>query len=98
MKKNLPLTAIHVVGGGAKNPSLMNGLRNFLSPISVEPLEASGIDPQLVEAQAFAYFGFLSLLGVPLGGTWTGANGFAPPGQIVPGKNWNKLMEKLGQL
>ncbi|MFL5815262.1 MAG: anhydro-N-acetylmuramic acid kinase [Bdellovibrionia bacterium] len=95
LKKRLPLKAIYITGGGAKNPALMDGLKNYLAPIQVSTLEDAGFDPQLVEAQAFAYFGFLSLLGQPLGGSWTGAQGFGPPGQITPGENWVEVVAAL---
>ncbi len=95
LKKRLPLKAIYITGGGAKNPALMDGLRNYLAPIQVSTLEDAGFDPQLVESQAFAYFGFLSLLGQPVSGAWTGAQGFAPPGQITPGENWVDVLSMI---
>jgi anhydro-N-acetylmuramic acid kinase len=95
LKKRLPLKAIYITGGGAKNPALLDGLKNYLAPIEVKTLEDAGFDPQLVEAQAFAYFGFLSLLGQPVSGSWTGAQGFAPPGQITPGENWADVLSVI---
>jgi anhydro-N-acetylmuramic acid kinase len=95
LEKQLPLKAVYITGGGAKNPALMDGLKNYLAPIEVLTLEEAGFDPQLVEAQAFAYFGFLSLLGQPVSGSWTGAQGFAPPGRITPGENWTEVLEVL---
>lgn len=98
LEKKLPLHAIYVSGGGAKNLALLNGLKNYLSPIHVRTLEEAQLDPQLIEAQAFAYFGFLTLLGRPLGGTWTGAQGFAPAGHIVPGENWVGLIKTISEI
>lgn len=95
IRPGLPLNAIYISGGGAKNLALMDGLKNFLDPIQVLPLSATGQDPQWVEAQAFAYFGLLSLLGQPLGGSWTGTAGFAPAGHILPGLNWLSVIKKL---
>lgn len=95
LRPGLPLEAIFVSGGGAKNLALMDGLRNFMNPVRVEPLSSAGQDPQWVEAHAFAYFGLLSLLGQPLGGSWTGAHGFAPAGHILPGLNWIEVLKKL---
>lgn len=95
LKKRLPLKTIYITGGGAKNSALMDGLKNYLAPIQVLTLEEAGFDPQLVEAQAFAYFGFLSLLGQPVSGSWTGCRGFAPPGHITPGENWAEILSAL---
>lgn len=100
-KKKLPLSKIFICGGGAKNPVLLNWLSDRLPKVEFLELTHSGLDPQLIESQAFAYFGFLSLLGQPLGGNWTGAKGFGPPGQITPGKNWIEvlgLMQKMALL
>jgi anhydro-N-acetylmuramic acid kinase len=89
------LQKILVCGGGAKNPFLMKRLSERLHPIQVTTLESEGIDPSLVEAQAFAVFGYLSLLGKPLGGSWTGVGGFGPPGWITPGANWAAVLAAL---
>jgi anhydro-N-acetylmuramic acid kinase len=94
-KAGLPLEAIYVCGGGAKNPSLMEGLRARLDPVPVGTLDEAGLDASLIEAQAFAMFGFLSLQGQPLGGSWTGARGYAPPGMITPGENWPDLISLM---
>jgi hypothetical protein len=66
--------------------------------VEISSLSQWGYDSQFIEAQAFALFGFFSLLGEPLGGTWTGAKTFGPPGSIIPGENWNVVMEKLSNL
>jgi anhydro-N-acetylmuramic acid kinase len=95
IRKGLPLESIYVCGGGAKNTALLEGLRARLDPVAVYDLAEMGIDPQFVESQAFALFGFISLLGKPLGGPWTGAKGFGPPGQIIPGANWKTVLSKL---
>lgn len=91
------LSAIYVCGGGAKNDFVLRSLSARLG-IRVSPIQQLGLDPQYIEAQAFALFGFLSLNGQPLGGSWTGARGFGPPGHITPGKNWNQVTEVLAQL
>ena len=57
-----------------------------LPDVKVTSLAEAGFDPTWIEAQGFAYFGFLSLIGSPVGGNWTGASGFAPPGRITPGR------------
>jgi anhydro-N-acetylmuramic acid kinase len=98
LKKGYPLKSIYLCGGGAKNLAILNGIQARLSHVQVSSLESHGIDPQSVEAQAFAVLGYLSLLGQPLGGPWTGVKGFAPPGQITPGQNWRKLLKKMEKL
>ena len=73
----------------------MEALAERLNFVEVRKLEDYGLNPELIEAQAFAYFGYLALNGVALGGKWTGAQGFAPPAHIIPGKNWRKLIQSL---
>jgi anhydro-N-acetylmuramic acid kinase len=91
LNRRLPLSKVYLCGGGARNPVLVDWLAQRLPQIEITTLTSAGFDPQLTEAQAFAYFGYLSLLGKPLGGDWTGAKGFAPAGHIIPGLNWKKV-------
>jgi anhydro-N-acetylmuramic acid kinase len=93
--KRLPLNKIIICGGGAKNPTLLNRLRIRLPKVSLSTFSEWGLDSQYIEAQAFAYFGYLTLLGIPVGGSWTGSKQFGPPGHLIPGKNWTLLMKKL---
>jgi anhydro-N-acetylmuramic acid kinase len=97
--KRLPLDAIYFCGGGAKNPTLLDGVRARLPGVDIHALGSSGAgrayDPQLVEAQAFAHSGCLALLGEPIGGSWTGARGFGPPAHLIPGENWPEAMSRL---
>ena len=90
-----PLGSIHVCGGGARNLMLLEGLQARLPEVRVTTIDASGYDSQLIEAQAFAYFGYLALRGQPLGGSWTGARRFGPPAHLIPGENWEKLLTKV---
>lgn len=94
LKKGRPLEAIYVCGGGARNLTIMSALRERLG-VNVAALTDAGFDSQYIEALAFAYFGYLSLMGRSIGGSWTGAQGFASPGQITPGENWQELLAKL---
>jgi anhydro-N-acetylmuramic acid kinase len=96
----LPLGGIHISGGGAHNSVLMNWLSDRLSSshVQVQRLSDSGFDGKLIEAQAFAFFGLLSVLGQPVGGSWTGVKGFAPPGLIAPGENWPEVLSKVNDL
>jgi anhydro-N-acetylmuramic acid kinase len=98
IKQRLPLKQVLLSGGGAKNPALLAGLRERLPKVKFSSLEEVGFDPQLVESQAFAFFGFLSLLGSPIGGAWTGAKSFGPPGEILPGENWNDVLRIVGAM
>ncbi len=95
IRKRLPLKTILLCGGGAKNKFLLEQLKTRLPQVTIATLSERGFDSQFIEAQAFAVFGFLSLMGIPLGGEWTGAQTYAPPGQIIPGKNWTPLVLKL---
>jgi anhydro-N-acetylmuramic acid kinase len=96
VSKNLPLDRIYVCGGGAKNPSLMNGLLNRLAPVApVMSLASTPFDPQLIEAQAFALFGYFALRGSPIGGSWTGARKFGPPALLTPGENWADCQSRV---
>lgn len=62
-----------VTGGGRRNPTLMQGLRNRLG-LPVEPVESVGWDGDMLEAQAFAYMAVRSRLGLPISfPTTTGA-------------------------
>ena len=98
LDKKLPLREIFICGGGAKNPTLLERLQIRLPQVKISRLEDSGVDPQFVEAQAFAIYGFLAILGKNLGGTWTGSTEFGPPGHIIPGENWKTLIKKISLL
>ncbi len=98
LKKGLPLQTILISGGGAKNATLMRRLQARLPYIMIDDLSKYGNDPQYIEAQAFAILGFFSLIGKPVGGTWTGVKEFGPPGYIIPGKNWYEVVAKIHRI
>ena len=52
-------------GGGTKNSRLMERLRELLRPMPLESSDQYGIDPQLVEALAFAWLARQAILGLP---------------------------------
>ena len=54
-----------VCGGGAKNGALMRRLASLAAPAALEASDRHGIDPQLVEATAFAWLAQRALLGEP---------------------------------
>ncbi len=95
LARKLPLKAILICGGGARNPTLVDGIRKKLSSIDIRPLTSEGFEGQLIEAQAFALFGYLALLGQPIGGSWTGAKSFGPPAHLIPGENWAEVLSIL---
>jgi anhydro-N-acetylmuramic acid kinase len=74
-----------VCGGGAKNGALMRRLAELLMPAALEPSSRHGVDPQLVEATAFAWLAKCSLEGqagnLP---AVTGARGARVLGAIYP--------------
>ena len=75
-----------VCGGGAKNDSLMRRLAELAAPAALETSDRHGIDPQLVEAAAFAWLAKRALEGqagnLP---SATGARGRRVLGAIYPG-------------
>jgi len=91
LAKNLPLREIYFCGGGSFNKHLLSRVQFHLKKVKVKRVEDLGLNSSFIESEAFAYFGYLSLIGQSLGGEWTGVKGFAPPGMITPGTNWNIL-------
>lgn len=65
-----------VCGGGVHNGTLMRRLRTLLRPAAVESTARAGLDPDYVEAVAFAWLARQRLLGLPGNvPTVTGARG-----------------------
>ena len=80
-----PGAAIYVCGGGAHNPGLLEALRRRAAPSPVTTTAALGLDPDFVEAIAFAYFAYRTLRGLPSNATGvTGARGMRILGGIYP--------------
>jgi anhydro-N-acetylmuramic acid kinase len=76
---------IIVCGGGAKNTALMRRLAELSAPAKLETSDRHGIDPQLVEATAFAWLAQRALEG--LSGNLpavTGARGPRVLGAVYP--------------
>jgi anhydro-N-acetylmuramic acid kinase len=59
-----PVSRMLVSGGGRKNPTLMAMLANAM-PFPVVPVEAAGLDGDMLEAQAFAYLAVRVLRKLP---------------------------------
>jgi len=88
----LPPDEVWVCGGGAKNRTLMEMLGKDLDGPSVATTADLGIDPDYVEAVAFAVLGYLTVVGEP--GNVVGATGACGPrvlGKIVPGRNYRRV-------
>ncbi len=58
------LDEVWVAGGGVKNKTLMQGIRDGL-PVPVKSFEEVGRDPMVREALAFAVLGYLRFLNLP---------------------------------
>ncbi len=75
-----------LTGGGARNPVLVEALRQELDPLPVRGGEALGMDPDAREAAAFAVLAWAHLAGRP--GNEPAATGAAGPrvlGSLTPG-------------
>jgi anhydro-N-acetylmuramic acid kinase len=95
LSNGLPLDAIYLAGGGAKNPTMMAWLGDRLPSVAIRHISELGFEDSMIEPMGFALFGFFALAGQPLGGSWTGAEGFGPPGQITPGENWEQILNSM---
>lgn len=56
--------ATYICGGGAANSDLMNRLKSALSPIPVASTSSLGVDPDKVEALAFAWLAQRRIMGL----------------------------------
>lgn len=83
-----PLTVdeIYICGGGAHNKHLMKGLQEQTNQSTVDTTQAIGLDPDWVEAAAFAWLACQTLQGLPGNApAVTGAAGPRVLGAIYPG-------------
>ncbi len=60
-----PVEEVYICGGGALNTALMAKLGSLLAPARVSTTDELGMDPQWVEAIAFAWLARQTLLGLP---------------------------------
>lgn len=65
-----PVSRLLVTGGGRHNAALMRDLADLM-PCPVEPVEAAGLDGDMLEAQAFAYLAVRVARGMPTSGPST---------------------------
>lgn len=71
-----PGASVYVCGGGARNAGLLQGLARRLAPNPIAGTAVLGLDPDYVEAVAFAWFARRTLEGLPSSaGSVTGAAG-----------------------
>lgn len=74
-----------VCGGGAHNTTLMNRLASLLPKAKVSSTSAYGVDPDWVEAMAFAWLAYCCLEGIAANRpSVTGARGLRVLGAIYP--------------
>ena len=75
-RRYAPHAALYVCGGGAHNALLLATLARLAAPNRVATTAALGLDPDYVEAIAFAWFAHRTLAGLPSSaGSVTGARG-----------------------
>jgi len=86
LRRFLPQTRrVIACGGGTRNQALMTRLRELLAEVILEPSDTHGVDPQLVEALAFAWLARQAILG--LAGNLPAVTGAAGPrvlGAVYP--------------
>jgi len=87
-----PIRELVVMGGGARNPVVMQGLARALPQCEVLPAEAAGLPARAVEAVTFAALAYLTAAGRPGNlPAVTGARGPRILGSIVPGTGYRGL-------
>jgi anhydro-N-acetylmuramic acid kinase len=86
VQRHAPGASLYACGGGAHNGALLAALARRLSPARVATTAALGLDPDYVEAIAFAWFARRTLAGLPSSApSVTGASGARILGGIYPG-------------
>jgi anhydro-N-acetylmuramic acid kinase len=76
LRQYAPGAALYVCGGGARNVNLLHAISLLIAPNRVASTAALGLDPDYVEAIAFAWFAKRTLAGqTSSAGSVTGAKG-----------------------
>jgi anhydro-N-acetylmuramic acid kinase len=76
LRQYAPGASLYVCGGGARNAALLKAVAALIAPDRVASTESLGLDPDYVEAVAFAWFARRTLAGLTSSaGTVTGAKG-----------------------
>jgi anhydro-N-acetylmuramic acid kinase len=74
VRDHAPGASLYICGGGARNVGLLDALRRLVAPSPVASTAVLGLDPDYVEAVAFAWFAQRTLHGRPSSsGSVTGA-------------------------
>jgi anhydro-N-acetylmuramic acid kinase len=85
VRRHAPGASVYACGGGAHNAALLAALERRLTPASVATTTALNLDPDYVEAIAFAWFARRTLAGLPSSApAVTGANGARILGGVYP--------------
>ncbi|HHT9152420.1 MAG TPA: anhydro-N-acetylmuramic acid kinase [Candidatus Hypogeohydataceae bacterium YC40] len=88
-----PINEIILYGGGTKNLTLVNFLKEYLPAIPIRNIEELGIPSQAKEPMSFAVLAYEALKGHPSNvPRATGARDRVVLGKIVPGRNWRDLI------
>jgi anhydro-N-acetylmuramic acid kinase len=64
LRQHAPGAALYVCGGGAHNAALLKSIAALIAPNRVASTESLGLDPDYVEAVAFAWFAKRTLAGL----------------------------------
>lgn len=84
-QQRLPVQQVFVCGGGTHNTDLMNRTRRSLPAVQLDSTSALGLDPDWVEAAAFAWLARCAVRGEPAGTpSVTGARAPRILGAIYP--------------
>jgi len=85
VRRHSPDASVYACGGGAHNDALLAALERRLAPSPVATTAALGLDPDYVEAIAFAWFARRTLAGLPSSApAVTGASGARILGGVYP--------------
>jgi len=78
---------VFLMGGGSRNPVLVEAIEGELSPLDVLPGESLGMDADAREAAAFALLAWAHLMGIPANmPEATGSRGLRVLGSWTPGE------------
>lgn len=88
-----PIHEVILYGGGAKNLTMVNFLKECLPAIPIKSIEDLGIPSQAKEPMSFAVLAYEALAGHPANvPRATGARDRVILGKIVPGRNWKGMI------
>ncbi|KAH7310842.1 Anhydro-N-acetylmuramic acid kinase [Stachybotrys elegans] len=89
------IAEVYMCGGGARNPTIINYLKEQLPNTKIRALDETGIPSDAKEAVSFAQQAMEAILGraalVPVNSDSLEPNTIS--GKIAPGKRWREIME-----